>query len=444
MALQSVTINVSRALVPTSRQGFGQIFMLSPNAAWVGSLGRTYSSEAAMTTDFPVATMPERVFARVAFAQSPAPKSIKLFKTVNKATQVYQVSAINPTANISYAYKLRVSGHGFAETEVTYTSDASPTDAEYAAGMVIALNAVAGKNYTASGAASPITITGNSPGAWFSVEVVDVATQSITETTADPGVNADLTAAFLEDKDIYFHVPLYGSSLYLQGTAPWVESAGRMQLSPTNVTAAITAAPGAANDPADRAKTSAWARTGVVYHRAPITMCAGAWTARVSPKDPGKINFAHRTLNGVLQYGLTETHVSNLRAKNGNGYDSNETSRFITFDGKAGDGSYLDFTRSIDWIVFELRRRLADLKSSQDIITYDRAGAALIEGEILAGMGAGADQGIVNPDFPVTIDMPDPATLDASVINSRDFPPIGVSFKGGQAVNGLTINLNAL
>src|SRR5262249_50184634 len=154
---------------------FGVPMILSYTATFLERL-RFYTDISGVAVDFPVTTSAEFRAAQAMFNQSPRPPTIAIGRAVNKPTTSILLSAANPTANITHTYQLIVGGKGFAETTLSFTSDATPTDAEYATLAVAALNGVAGKNYTASGAASPIGISGNAPGDWFYVMPVNPAT----------------------------------------------------------------------------------------------------------------------------------------------------------------------------------------------------------------------------------------------------------------------------
>jgi len=441
---ETVTVNVSQSLVPTTAVGFGVVLVPSPNAAWSGSLVRSYASEADMLVDYSVATMPERAKMRAWSSQSQHGAALKFARVATKPTTVYTLSAVAPTSKPLYAYQVRVAGHGFAETLVSYTSDGTPTDAEYAAGMVSALNAVAGKNYTAAGATSPITITGSSPGAWFAVEVLDPDTQVATETTADPGVAADLAAAFLEDPDFYFVDPIPGSKAYVVACATWVQANSRMMLAGVSDSQVVTAAPLAVDDVADRVKTNGLTRTGVLYHRAPQAMAASAWLGDVSPSPPGSVNFAHKVLAGVPGYRPTTMHEQNAFGKNASIYTRNSEGRFVVLYGTAGDGSFLDDTRSIDWLVYTIKRRVAAVQTNNRVVSYDAEGLALIEGAVVEALGLGVDARVVNASFPRTVTMPALADIDAATRLGRTLPAISIAYTRGGAVNKIVINMQVL
>jgi hypothetical protein len=65
------------------------------------------------------------------FGQTPKPAQIAIGRSALKPTLIASSPRSTRRANISYTYSLTVGGKGFADT-VTFTSDGTPTDAEYA------------------------------------------------------------------------------------------------------------------------------------------------------------------------------------------------------------------------------------------------------------------------------------------------------------------------
>jgi hypothetical protein len=230
---------------------------------------------------------------------------------------VFQLSAVSPTTNLTYQYKVLVKGDGFADATVTFTSDGTPTDAEYAAGMVTALNAVAGKNYTAAGATSPITITGNTAGAWFSIQVADVTTQQVVETTADPGIAADLIAITAENPAWYGLLLGCNSLLLGQAAAVWVEANNRQLFAASNDSRTVTTTTGT-GDLLDVLKTNSYTRSSGWYHPDPAAFMHAALLGKCFPFEPGSVNFAFKTLAGIATFSMTSTHRTNITARNAN------------------------------------------------------------------------------------------------------------------------------
>lgn len=138
------TIQVNNAGV--SQQGFGTALIPSYSATWP-EYTRTYTQYADVLSDFAAGT-PEALMANALFAQSPHPEQIKIGRCTLKPTLQYTIGAI--VVSNSYAYKIQVDGPGITSTEATYTSDSTATMQEIHNGLVTALNAVVGKNYTAT------------------------------------------------------------------------------------------------------------------------------------------------------------------------------------------------------------------------------------------------------------------------------------------------------
>jgi len=413
MALSDyVTLTISQTTVNPTRQGFGVGLILSATASFVERV-RTYGSLADVAVDFPITTSAEYLAAQAYFAQSPSPSKLMIGRSANKPTQVYQLSAITPTSNISYTYQLRVRGKGFADALVQFTSDATPTDAEYAAGMVAALNAVVGKNYTAAGAASPVTITGNAAGDWFSIEVVDPATQKVLQTHADPGVAADLTAINAENSGWYALYTLYNSKLYAIAAAGFVESNKKVYIADSNDTNTIITATGNA-DLIDQIKTNAYARTLGFYHPSPASMAGAALLGKRLPLDPGSETWKFATLAGVPTFPMTATHRGNITARNGNSYES-VAGVNVTFDGKTGDGNFLDVKRGLDWLEDDMSKSVFGALAGASKIPYTDPGIAVIEAQVRGSLKRATDRGILtnNPAFVVTVPkVADVATSD--------------------------------
>jgi hypothetical protein len=412
-----VEVVISYNSVGLTRAGFGTPMILSATASFAERL-RYYTSVTDVAVDFPVATSPERLAAAAMFAQTPRPSKIAIGRSALKPTQVYELSAVNPTGNASYTYKVRVAGTGFAETTVTFTSDATPTDAEYAAGMVAALNAVVGKNYTATGSASPITITGNAAGNWFSVEVLDVATQKIVMSHTNPGVATDLNAINAEQSDWYALYTLYNSEAYAIAAAGWVEAAEmKIYVCDTNESDAITTTAGG-GDLIDTIKTNNYTATLGNYHPSPANMSGAALLGRCLPLEPGSVTFALKSLVGVTPVKLSATQRANLIAKRGNSYETVGNQINITFDGTVGSTSvgHLDLKRDVDWVKDDMTKAVFATLVAPDKFGYTDKDLVKLEAAIRGSLERAVRKNIFQRDannFSLVIPkVADIATLD--------------------------------
>lgn len=144
---ENVSVTITVDSVGIARAGFGVMLIPSYTATWLERT-RTYEDIGDVSADFASGT-PEYLSAGAAFAQSPRPEKVIIGRFANKPTQQYtigQAQVVNSTA-----YAINVTAPGATPTNpVTYTSDASATAQEIHNGLVTALNAVTGKNYTAT------------------------------------------------------------------------------------------------------------------------------------------------------------------------------------------------------------------------------------------------------------------------------------------------------
>lgn len=141
-----VQLTIVKNTVGISAAGFGTPLILSHSATWVERT-RTYGSMLDVVADWAVGT-PEYGAANALFAQSPCPQQIKIGRAALKPTQQYAIGAIQ--AINSDPYSINVVGPGITTSTATYTSDSTATTQEIHNGLVTALNAVTGKNYTAA------------------------------------------------------------------------------------------------------------------------------------------------------------------------------------------------------------------------------------------------------------------------------------------------------
>lgn len=137
--------------------------ILSHSASWI-ERARIYEGLTDVAADFAINT-PEWRCAGSIFSQTPRPSEIIIGRGANKPTQQYTVGA--SVAQNADAYQINLTQLGATVTNpITFTSDASATLQEINNGLLTALNAIVGKNYTAAfsplASLTPFTFTANS------------------------------------------------------------------------------------------------------------------------------------------------------------------------------------------------------------------------------------------------------------------------------------------
>jgi hypothetical protein len=403
---ETVTLTITQESVGLARAGFGIPLIVSHSATWVERV-RTYESASDVAADFATNT-PEYLAAAAVFSQSPHPEEIMIGRAALKPTQTFVVGVAQVVNNTKYAVNVVAPGATIANP-YTYTSDASATNDEIIGGLVALLNGIVGKNFTAAATGSAgsqvCTITGNSPGAWFSIEVVDVSLLSNKLTHTDPGIATDLAAILVENGDWYALHTTFNSKAYVLAAAAWVEANGKLYLVDVPETDAITVAVG--SSPTDTLYSLfalSYNRTAGSYHPASSQMFSAAWLGRVLPDQPGSETWKFKSLAGISGVALTSTHRTNLKARKANSYSA-FGGQNKTWEGTVAGGSYgyIDVTRGYDWLSDDMQKRVADALDASEKIPYTDPGIAIIRSEVKASLKTAATNGIITDDFEITV-----------------------------------------
>lgn len=435
---EHVQLIITQDTVGVARAGFGVPLILFVNASWPERT-RAYGSIADVAADF-ATTSPEYRAADIIFSQDVHPEQILIGRAAGKPTQAYTVT-VNSAVE-GHVYKLVVVGEGFAETTVTYTAQTLDDADDVATGLVAALNAVVGKNYTAAGSTSPLTITGATAGNWFSVESPEVAMLKIAQTHVEPStaLATDLGAIALENNDWYALITLYNSKAYVKAAAAWVQSNKKLYIADTSDSETVTLASAGTgtSDLADDLHTLKYARTAVVYHPSPAAMLGAAWLAARLPYDPGSETWKWAQLNRVAPVKLTSTHKVNLRAKKANTIE-NIAGVSIVWDGTTADGDYVDVQRGLDWLEDEVKKSVFEALANAIKIPFTDAGVAVIESVVRAALLRGVARGLLSPDPEPLVTVPRVATVSKANKALRLLPDIKFSATLAGAIHKVAI-----
>jgi hypothetical protein len=424
---EHVSLTITADTVGQARAGFGVMMILSHNATWVERT-RTYEGIDDVAEDW-ATDSPEYLAANVAFAQTPHPEEIMIGRAGAKPTQVY-VIGVNLVAN-SAKYGVTVASQGATITNpIEYTSDSSATNDEIVAGLVAALNAVTGKNYTAAATGSVgaqvCTVTANAAGNWFAL-AVDPTYLTIKQTHVDPGVTAEITAISNEDDSWYAIITLYNSKAYVQSVANAIEATGsKMYFFDVNETDSINLAVG--SSPTDTLYTlfaTKYNRVAGSYYPNPATMFTAAWLGRVLPDEPGSETWKGKTLELVAAVGLSTTQRKNLRDRKANSYTT-IGSENKTWEGTVLGGSFgfIDVTRGLDWLYDDMTKGVFDAAFSGEKLPYTNAGIAVVRNAIKTSLKRAVARGILTDNPQPEIDVPDIADVSDSDKQLRNLPDV--------------------
>lgn len=310
-----INISITPTTLGVTREGFGLMLILSPNATWSDRV-RWYSTLAEISDDGFATDGPEYLAAEKVLSQPVHPPTIGIGRLANAPTQKY---TITPTAVNSTKYTINVNG-----TDYSYTSDSSATAAEIVTGLSAALPVISGVTY---GGSTTLTITQGSAGDWLQVAVADPSLLSLvmdaTDAGGSSGVAADLDAILLADNTWYAVINLFNSAAIASAIAAWCESNDRLFICDSQDSPIVQVADGSdSTSIAAVVKSNSYRYTAVIYHANNGDFVAAAWAARCLPLNPGSETWAYKNLVGVTADTLTTTQRTNVLAKNASCYIS--------------------------------------------------------------------------------------------------------------------------
>ena len=328
-ASDHVSITINTTSVNPTFAGFGRLNVVSHNAPF-GERYRIYTDTAGMITDGFAADSPEVLAVAAALSQDSKPEDVMVSSALLQPTQVYTMSIASVMNN--HTYELVVSGEGVTGETVSYTSDATATDGEIAAGLVAALQAVVGKNYTAAGATSPFTATGDAAADWFSISSPRPAEVSIRQTHADPGIATDLAAIALATSEggaeWYWMVTLFNSQALMTAASNWAQSNRKLYAADSNDSRDRTTVSDDTSGIFDIIQALGNYYTFPLYHRRPASFIGAGMAGNLGSRNIGSWTAKFKRPVGAEAENLTTTERANLISRHANFV---ETVKGLTF-----------------------------------------------------------------------------------------------------------------
>lgn len=392
---------------------------------------RFYSSTDGLVSDSFGVTEPEYTMVSSMLAQNPAPTSIAIGRRTLIPTMRW---AVTPVAINNATYILKANG-----TVVSYTADGTATLTEIIAGLKTGIDALS-LAVTVSDQTTYMRIVANTPGAYFTFEVVDTSRLGILQDNTDAGVATDLAAIKLEDSSWYCILTPYKSFAENQAIATWTEANKKFFIAESQDSTIITTTSSGATDIAATLHGQSLARTAVMYHQGDGSNAAAAWAGKVLPLSPGSETWKFKTLAGVTPTKLTDTHLTNLRAKFCNFYYTVVPGLSITAEGWVASSEWIDTTRGEDAFNADAGVRIINALAVAKKVPYEDEGAVIIEGELRASLQAFEDVGFFrrNPKYTVTA----PKVADQSSTNrqQRYFPNLNFTAQLAGAIHKVGVN----
>lgn len=220
---------------------------------------------------------------------------------------------------------------------------------------------------------SPLIVTGDDVGDWFSISVLDPYLIGIKQTHDDFDIGAELDAVVTRDNSFFWVHTMFNSKSYVEAVALWVQANGKAYFVDTNDTDAVQLGIGdSPTDPQFSLKALSYTRTIYSYHHRPAAMFSAGMMGLLAPKNPGTWNSKWKTVIGVEASSLDPNQRANLIARRANYYTEDIPGRPYFREGTVANGTYafIDVQISLDWVGDDLRKALAGKFLSVDSIGF--------------------------------------------------------------------------
>jgi hypothetical protein len=371
-----ITISDKAPSVPN----FGMPMLAGYHTAWP-ELVKEYVDAGDMLLDGFVATDVLYKMAVALKAQTPCPSTFKVGRLATPFTQTVTLEMLTAVQGA----KITGESNGVA---ISYTIPGSASLTSVATAVELLVEAVPGVSSTSSVAV--ITATA-APGAlnsyYFDRNV------KIKDTTADPGITADLAAINSIDSAWYGLAIDCNSEAIVTAAAVWAEANKKLFVAQTSdwdvVDAAVT------TDLASDLKALTLTRTLGLYHRGiarQVDLVAAAMLAVGLSADPGSITWSFKPLAAVSVSGgvdkLLAGETSALNAKNFSSYET-EAGLNVTLRTRTPSGRYTDTTHFADWLYSTIQIDAFVLIANAPKVPYTEAGLSAVKGSVEGSLAKG-------------------------------------------------------
>jgi hypothetical protein len=414
----NVSISVSGA-GPT-RAGFGEPLIATYNPPWGTNTVREYSSLAGMVADGFAITHPAYLCAQAIASQNPVVTAWKVGRRASAFTQVTTLTLLSVSALDTYVLQLRTPG-GALQTVTMASTGVPATDVLT---MNTAVTALGIAHLTATHATTILTLT-MSAGFLLDVLPGPIALMTFADTTADPGIAADLTAIQAADNAWYGLLLDSQSPSEITATGAWAEANGPVLFVYNSSDTACTV-PGSTTDIFYTQKAFSYARSAGIFSQSSLlSYRAAAWMGALFPTDAGSENWAMKTLVGQSPDTLNTNQQHAIENKNASIY-TRIIGQTLTLFGKQPGGNWIDITRGIDSLVSDLQADFITLEANSKKIPFTDAGIDMFRGVILAELAKYTARRFLTNTPPQTVSMPLAASFTSAQRATRSLT--GCSF----------------
>lgn len=378
-----VSVQIALQTAGVSRGNFGTPMIVAPLMTFPERV-RVYTSYNAASED----DLPPSLLTALSdcFGQIPRPKQVKVGR---RAVLKAVIEVADLIALGTYSFKVN------SET-YSYTADGTPTKAEIATGLALAVTSDTDEVITATAVGDTVEI------AWIStVGSVELLTNlqwgTISPLAASSAVADDLDAILDEDSAWYGLVLTERVKQTQLDAAAWTEANDRLFITATNEADVLN--PALATDLISVLKNTRYYRTAVLYHTNAATEYPdAAWAGRVFTIQPGAETWALKSLASVTPSQLTSTQKQTVVNKGGNTFEFYQAQIALTNPGKVAAGEWIDVIRFRDWLKDTIQVNMVQMMINRDKVPYTDAGIQLCVNNLRKSLQEGQNVGGIAPD----------------------------------------------
>lgn len=378
-----VSVQIALQTAGVSRGNFGTPMIVAPLMTFPERV-RVYTSYSAASED----DLPPSLLTALSdcFGQIPRPKQVKVGR---RAVLKAVIEVADLIALGTYSFKVN------SET-YSYTANGTPTKAEIATGLALAVTSDTDEVITATAVGDTLEI------AWIStVGSVELLTNlqwgTISPLAASSAVADDLDAILDEDSAWYGLVLSERVKQTQLDAAAWTEANDRLFITATNEADVLN--PALKTDLISVLKNTRYYRTAVLYHTNAATEYPdAAWAGRVFTIQPGAETWALKSLASVTPSPLTSTQKQTVVNKGGNTFEFYQSQIALTNPGRVVAGEWIDVIRFRDWLKDTIQVNMVQMMINRDKVPYTDAGIQLCVNNLRKSLQEGQNVGGIAPD----------------------------------------------
>ncbi len=246
----------------------------------------------------------------------------------------------------------------------------------------------------------------------------------IANKTAAESYTTALNAVVAADNDWYGLAAETVAAADIFEIATWTEAHTKIYIARSADADILTSA---TDDVASDLEAANFDRTALIYHPTAATVYIdAAWLGNCLVLDPGSETWKFKTLNSIAVYNLTEAQRQYALGKGANVYQRIAGVN-ITENGTVASGEYIDVIRGIDWLKARLQERIYGRLINAPKIPFTNAGIAVIETAVRQQLDIALTAGLIAPEPPYTVTVPDVLATDEADRQRRELR--GINFR---------------